>query len=333
MISSLLLLLLISLLPHATDACVWRFCSDINYGPPCHNYGVGAYPVLHWGHHKYYSSAHLLSGNPYECMAFGYHNKHFGDPHRMHTFYTNTPNFHHILFNDAMDSVKIVDTYCSEAHFFYLHHESSYGCTACPRGTTKGAGRCKIGQTCSNSDSQCQHCSAGQYSPSAGGGCLACNIGHFRSDVGALGCHQCPLGAYQDSMGSTTCKYCPAGTKGLRVGAISYDNGCTSCPAGHFQSQVGQTSCARCPAGSFQSQVGQAACTSCPAGSYQSQTGQAGCTPCAAGYFQSQIGYGYCDTCAPGSVSAPGSTECTVCPAGTKADAHNNCSSDRKSVV
>jgi len=332
MIASILPLLLLSFLPYASDACAWRFCSDINGVGPCVDYYAGEYASL-GAHYKYYSSAYLVSGRNSECVALVYHNPNYGRFERILTH--NTPNFHDIRFNDAMASVKIVSTYCAGAHFFSHNLPHTYSCSACPRGSSKAAGTCTIGGTCSNSVSQCYSCTPGDYSPSAGGGCLYCPVGTFQTGHGAHSCQSCPLGTYQNGRRTTACKLCEAGTKGLRTQATSYNDGCGSCPAGTFQRNRGQDHCDNCSPGSVSAEgyaecyicpagtkadANAASCESCPAGSFQSQTGQTACELCPEGTFQPTNGGSSCIPCAAGEVSFPGSTECIPCPEGTFPD-------------
>lgn len=332
MIPSILSLLLLSFLPFASDACTWRFCSDINGRGPCHDYDVGQYASL-GSAYKYYSSAYRVWGNYHQCVALVYHDPNYGRYERMLT--DNVANFHDIRFNDAMASVKIVSTTCGAAQFFNHHLPHWYECANCPRGTTKGPTTCTIGGTCSNSGAECHSCSPGYYSPSAGGGCLVCPVGTFQSGYGAHSCQSCALGTYQNGQGLTACKLCPAGTKGLRSHATSYNDGCGSCPAGTFQRNRGQgycdncapgsvsaggaAECSICPAGT-KSDANAANCENCPAGSFQSQTGQTTCELCPEGTFQPTDGESSCIPCAAGEVSFPGSTECIPCPEGTFPD-------------
>jgi len=316
MISSILSLLLLSFLPFASDACTWRFCSDINGGGPCYDYGVGQYASL-GAQYKYYSSAYRVSGYWLECVALVYHDPNYGRYERMLT--DNVLNFHDIRFNDAMASVQIVSTTCGAAQFFTHNLPHSYYCANCPRGTTKDQSTCTIGGTCSNSGSECHSCTPGYYSPWAGGGCLLCPVGTFQSGYGAHSCQSCTLGTYQNGRGSTACKLCPAGTKGLRNYATSYNDGCGSCPAGTFQRNLGQGYCDNCAPGSV-SAGGAAECSICPSGT-KASANAASCESCPAGSF-SQNGQTACHNCAPGSVSAGGAAECSICPPGTKADAN-----------
>jgi len=316
MISSILPLLLFSFLPFASDACTWRFCSDVHGGGPCYDYGVGEYASL-GAQYKYYSSAYRVSGNWLECVALVYHDPNYGRFERMLT--DNVLNFHDIRFNDAMASVKIVSTTCGAAQFFSHNLPHWYGCTTCPRGKTKDPSTCTIGGTCSNSGSECHSCTPGYYSPSAGGGCLVCPVGTFQSGYGAHSCQSCTLGTYQNGQGLSACKLCPAGTKGLRSHATSYNDGCGSCPTGTFQRNRGQGYCDNCAPGSV-SAGGAAECSICPPGT-KASANAASCESCPAGSF-SQNGQTACHNCAPGSVSAGGAAECSICPTGTKADAN-----------
>jgi hypothetical protein len=153
-------------------------------------------------------------------------------------------------------------------------------------------------------------CPAGKYSTQTGAtsasACLACPAGFFcpqgTSDYAANLCsagYYCPEGS---STGTTIA--CSTGTYSALTGMKSQSE-CTVCPVGYYCLQGSNTPVA-CPAGTYSARISL--------NSLLNTGSDRGCLECPAGY--------YCDTeptftpiaCPVGSMSAAGSTSCSLCP-------------------
>jgi len=328
-------LLLFGFLGDTASSCSLVLCSDENYGAPCHTYNPALYGRQYaslGSYYKYYSSAYFQGSG---CVAHLYHENNYGRFER--TLYSNAPSFPALEFNDALASLKVVDTTCGAGYYFHSSaHYNSYGCTACPAGTWKDSTTgCSWGSTCTY---QCNSCPAGTYSSAGSSSCTPCPAGEYQPNSGSTHCHACAAGSYTAGRGSTSCNACPAGQY-ITVQGYSY---CVSCPVGMYQNLRGQTSCSNCPVGSYASGYGSQNCAVCPIGTYSDVGGSgsckkcaprkygltngaisesAGCGFCPAGTYQPSDGATTCLTCPAGKVSAEGSLECTECPAGSFANA------------
>jgi len=326
MIRSILnIFLLFTLLGGTASACSITLCSDINYGAPCLTYNVGHYSSL--GHyHKYFSSAYISGSN---CVAHFYHEPWYSRFH--YTISGSVANFHHIGFNDALGSLKVVSTVCAAGNYFYSTNDVNYGCAQCPAGTKSSGGACSWGSTCS---SQCTPCTAGTYSSSGWSTCASCSTGYYQHQSGQTECIACGAGTFASVVGSVQCSACNAGTYAQGLAHSS----CTACPKGTYQDLQGQSSCKSCSKGSYASEAGWGSCGICEIGSYSDVLGaseckqcaprkrgltngaiseSAGCGWCPAGTYQPGHGYASCNPCDAGTVSLEGSLECTPCAAGS----------------
>lgn len=82
---------------------------------------------------------------------------------------------------------------CSEGHCPPGMEEILGNCTLCPAGSSSVEG------------ASCTDCSAGQFSPKAGGTCDSCPPGEISSEPGASACNPCPAGKFEDK--NQYCRY------------------------------------------------------------------------------------------------------------------------------
>ena len=245
----------------------------------------------------------------------------------------------------------------------------SAGCY-CPAGTSAPL-PCPQGRFANASSSakmvaagQCAACAAGRFQPLPGqDACLACPMGTLGTQAGAsstLACAACPMGTFGGEEALTACSDCPAGTYGPYTGQTLASDACLQCPAdalcpagsvaatqlcvepGRWISNGSAAdaaeACGPCPAGSFcetplrkqECPVGHV-CPSgtsvpiaCPPGTSLAALGATAfpdnCSGCPAGAFASAPGSSGCTPCAAGSYSQRASQWCTPCPSGTVAN-------------
>ena len=105
----------------------------------------------------------------------------------------------------------------------------------------------------------------------------------------------CPPGSYSNLWGALDCSTCQDLTAAITSGSVK----CQECAAGTTPSADKKT-CVLCPVGTYNTVPGDA-CQACPAGTYREADGGDGTE---------------CTKCAPGSWSALGAGECTLCLAG-----------------
>ena len=199
---------------------------------------------------------------------------------------------------------------CSEGHCPPAMEEIRGNCALCPAGSSSVEG------------ASCTDCSAGQFSPKAGGTCDSCPPGEISSEPGASACNPCPAG--KSEVKNQYCKECPQGWT-----STSGNKSCTKCPAGFHASKQGSTVCDVCPAGRFAgeasaecdecppgefSQTASSKCQSCQPGAISIEQGASACDVCPAGKFEDKNRY--CRECPPGWTSTSGNKSCTKCPAG-----------------
>lgn len=160
-------------------------------------------------------------------------------------------------------------------------------------------------------------CRAGSYNPFPGQiQCINCPFTYETSaDGGATECTLCPAGAYvysEPGQYYNKCYFCPQNTYNDEPGFSGLT--CKPCPVG-FASPSASTNianCTMCPAGSYildndddRYNANYLLCVPCPANTYNSQPGRTGSTATS------------CPACPRGSTAPAGSTNCTVCAAGT----------------
>ncbi len=130
-------------------------------------------------------------------------------------------------------------------------------------------------------------------------------------------CYTCPKNTYNDEPGFSglTCKPCPVGFASP-AGSTSFAN-CTICPAGSYmltnyddRYDAKYQLCVPCPASTYNPEPGRtgstaASCPPCPRG-YTSPPGSTNCTVCAAGSFVYDA-----------NKYDSNFMQCTICPANT----------------
>lgn len=135
----------------------------------------------------------------------------------------------------------------------------------------------------------------------------------------------CGAGSYLQS--DDTCADCAIGT--YNNDGINVVRACTPCSGGRTTLQPRSNSssqCVLCSPGSFT--IGQGGpCIPCQAGSYTSLAGSSNCTLCKAGTASTRTGATSsqtCEGCLRGSASGPGASACTLCISGTYAATVNS---------
>jgi hypothetical protein len=93
-------------------------------------------------------------------------------------------------------------------------------CANCPSGQYRS----------SLSQTQCQTCAAGLYSPGRTVSCVQCDEGYFTGSSGKTECTECGAGRYSDGKSATVCD---------------------ACNSGLYQDGAGQSECKDCTAGAF----------------------------------------------------------------------------------
>ena len=160
----------------------------------------------------------------------------------------------------------------------------------------------------------CVTCANGAISVAGSATCLQCAIG--KATFGLNNCTNCQTGSYADTLGSIACKLCPAGTANNQIGMTAV-NQCIKCLPGYY-SDSGATVCTACPLGTYDD--GNNECMPCLDGTYNNLLAQTTCALCPAGTANmniNQVSINACIKCLPGSFSIAGSSQCTLCTAGT----------------
>ena len=206
-------------------------------------------------------------------------------------------------------------------------------CTVCAGGTYKhalGDEACTECPVNSDSDDNADAltdctCNLGYIGP-AGGPCVACVAGKYRSDVNTNICVGCPVGKYNEldaSFDVGDCQQCPTNTNTYSDGSgssldcvcnagyeASRNNGddsytCTACAAGFYSLASNSSACAACGSGTYSTATAATTanvCTECPDGQYNVDTGKSECSLCPTSTWQ--------DLFAPNTKANP----CEACP-------------------
>lgn len=211
---------------------------------------------------------------------------------------------------------------------YYKDTISNGACSACPSGYTSAT-------TGSVALSDCQPCTGNTYSHTTETGtvCVGCpvnsNVGwapyplngidSCKCDPGftglaSTGCVACELGKYKSTSGSSLCVNCPDGSIGNAAWTHLRFNtsACATCPANTYTQDL--LTCASCPqhsvsdAGSNEIQD----CV-CDVGYFQDS---GSCQPCAAGYVKLLTGNQACDIC--GADTYANNNACQDCPDNTQ---------------
>ena len=240
---------------------------------------------------------------------------------------------------------------------FYTASTGSVSCTPCSSGFTTGAvtrvdavnaGAAGVQGSSVGLTSCTVSCPAGtSATPYTGSGSTAVAV----TAKGGF-CYACPLGWYS-AAGATVCLQCAAGSSAATVygsqgvATASVQGTCTTCPVG-YSSPAGSAACTQCLVGTFAASTGASQCSACSAGFTTSAltiaevnkatgaktTGSPGATVCATACpagssatsyslnsdgktYTTAITVGHCYPCPAGYTSAPGSTACTACAAGS----------------
>jgi hypothetical protein len=166
-------------------------------------------------------------------------------------------------------------------------------CKSCPMGKYSFSTRTGV--------SECTQCppnsvtkSAGQFSRSgcmcapgftgwAGGPCVPCQAGEFKSTIGSDSCVPCPIGSYGTLTGMVSqnnCSRCAYLTTTLTVGQTNRSS-CV-CEAGYSYTNISTQMCRACPPGKFKNSPGNYSCQDCQAGlfSVRSAMSRDECTLC-----------------------------------------------------
>lgn len=149
----------------------------------------------------------------------------------------------------------------------------------------------------------------------AGGPCVLCEVGKYKSVSGRIECTSCPASS-TSAAGSTLESDCVVPCNAGYTGAL-----CTACVAGTFKNTTGSAECTQCPAGTFSTTVGawnETLCVSCQenANSAAGAKVQQDCV-CKPGYYGSSSPP-ICVQCQRGSYKDySGNNPCTNCVEGT----------------
>ena len=163
---------------------------------------------------------------------------------------------------------------------------------------------------------KCKECAVNFVSQYPGAGsCQACDPGKGTANqTGSARCSICTVGRAGTGAGGT-CMDCAVGQyrSGAMTTDVNYDLKCELCATGKYQNQNGQALCLPCTPGKFMEQTGeQSKCQGCSVNSYSNEAGADSCTPCAAGK-SSEEGSARCSTCSvgrSGSSTIPGCEDC-----------------------
>ena len=177
-----------------------------------------------------------------------------------------------------------------------------YCCIPCAAGTYEpnfGATGLGIVRANNNFYMTCSlQCPAGSFASPGATACSTCLAGSF-SGPGAGSCTLCSSNQFSND-GSSSCTTCPPGS-------VVAGNACV-CPDGQFFNVAsgGGVSCSACPPGSFRTRGVNdliTLCNVCPAGTFSNATGA--------------VDNSTCLQCDAGSSSAPASSHCVPCSAGS----------------
>ena len=193
------------------------------------------------------------------------------------------------------------------------------------------------------SNESCIECAAGRFGADRGvANCSACPAGRYADVPGLIECVPCARGGYCEDEGadtsmvftpcepgrwsdidgasnSSTCRNCSAGTFQPRIGATNMTD-CRPCRKGGFCLE-GVPEPTYCATGRFMNETGATACIDCAVGAF-CPLGAAAVLPCQGGSFgnsTSLTSQDDCYPCPPGHFCFAGSTEASVCGAGTYA--------------
>ena len=170
-------------------------------------------------------------------------------------------------------------------------------CKLCPEGKTSDEDRincrdCKVGHQCLLQEyfKVETPCPINTFSPGGRESCTACPRKQV-SEIGAAECDYCPISKGYDYK-SKTCEFCS-------FGRFSQNGMCELCPIGQVSTDDTRTSCRDCQAGHRCIYGGEGKIeVPCPSNTY-STGGSDECLRC------------------EGSISEPGSSECSLCSNGT----------------
>ena len=157
-------------------------------------------------------------------------------------------------------------------------------------------------------------CASGFFGP-AGGPCLACMAGSFKSAPGPLACTLCESGKYSVATGTTTPATCVACQSNSSAPPGSVEAIDCQCNRGYSPRAGKNRTCAACPVGSFKMSIGFEQCKLCPAGKYmpagtEGAISEDNCLKCPANFFCTP---NKAVACPVNTTSNPGSSEASSC--------------------
>ncbi|GMH62118.1 hypothetical protein TrLO_g3231 [Triparma laevis f. longispina] len=199
-----------------------------------------------------------------------------------------------------------------------LTFQKETGKSSCLTCAVCEAGKYKISNCDTISDTECKSCPENTFAVSGATGCTQCPAG-AHSQPGSGYCDHCNSGEYYEE-DTDECKLCPAG-KYTDTGGVGSDE-CRSCDEGFYSSDPGSATCYTCKPGKFTNH-NQTKCLLCPAGKI-SGVAASKCVACEIGKYaegEGNPGCNFCDddealkgsiTLQNGTISASG----CICPAG-----------------
>ncbi|PNW83914.1 hypothetical protein CHLRE_04g215700v5 [Chlamydomonas reinhardtii] len=223
-------------------------------------------------------------------------------------------------------------------------------CLPCPRNTFSNASGlvadtcspCPSGTTSEEGADQCTPCPAGSYVRQGvqlpGGDpytvrdatCVPADKGFYTDTERSLEQLPCPVGSTTTDKGSTECTACSGDASGSIQEGVSLCLACDpisaagagTCTAGsgRISGCSAKDACEVCPAGTiaaFAPDMGRDACVPCPRGSISATPGSTKCSLCPAGSSTDRLGSSACTPCKPGYFSAAPGGICAPCPPGT----------------
>jgi len=206
------------------------------------------------------------------------------------------------------------DNPCQSCASFTWSAAGATVCSSCDNATACLSSEIKS-DTCDQTTGRyCKTTCAGSYQSVLNSTCV-CSAGYYTNSSSG-DCVACPAGKYQDTQNQTECKPCGDSQFNVETGKSACTQ-CKTCGAGKYVSinctATQNRDCGSCTAGktSNAGAMQESDCFNCSAGQF-SRGGEV-CSPCPVGTYNPFAGMQICMFCAIDNWAPPGSTSMTAC--------------------
>ena len=226
-----------------------------------------------------------------------------------------------------------------------IANEAKSACIPC-KPCAVGSGQ--IAPCTTETDTQCEKCSANEYSTGGDSKCVACGdnevsteeksacvpcpVGEYRDGALMASCEPCPGNSFSGGGGSSCetcsaneianeaksacipCKPCAVGSGQIAPCTTETDTQCEQCSANEY-STGSDSKCVACGDNEVSTEE-RSACVPCPVGEYRDGALMASCEPCLGNSF-SGGGGSSCESCPANEIANEAKSACGPCPSGT----------------